>query len=144
MSSEDKRINLCSTEDLAKYGIMWLTGEADPYSLRVLCDLNDQGQEIIKAFLGLSDMTVFKNWNSRNNATGSFLMPRSMYMDLIKFILFHVEGCDCAYKTFNGFQGYMEHHVERASDEFKADLIWNYNRGKTNNRNVHAMSGRIN
>ena len=131
-----------STQDLERYGIMWLTGEADPYALRILCDLNEQGMQIIKEFLGLSDMSVFKNWNSKNNATGSFMMPRSMYRDLLKFIIFHVEGCDCAYESYDGYQGYMQADIDRASDDFKTRLTWNFNRGKQNNRNTHAMSGR--
>lgn len=138
----DRYISIDSPNELKKYGIIWLTGEADPYALRVLCDLTDAGQNLIKEFLGLSDISTFKNWNSSEGATGSFLLPRCMYMDLVKFIMFHVEGMDCVSECYNGYHGYKSETVETAHESFKEKLIWNYNKTRSN-RNVHAMSGRV-
>lgn len=136
-------VHLDSINELKKYGFIWLTGEVDPYSLRVLIDLTEQGKQILEQFLGVTNIDLPKNWNHSDEQQWSFTMPHGMKKDLMLFILFHVEKCDAALKLGNGYVGYYNEEYLRNSDaHFVEQLRWNPNRGKDQNFNTHAMSGR--
>jgi len=61
-----------SWNDLREYGIDPLTGESCGYSMRLLCDLDQNGVELIREFLGgTMDFIVGSNWNS----TGATSLP---------------------------------------------------------------------
>ena len=46
---------------LDRWGIRYLTGESDPYSLRSLCDLTEQSQDILKEYFSVPDMKFYPN-----------------------------------------------------------------------------------
>jgi hypothetical protein len=52
--------------DLHQYGIRPLTGEADLFGQRMLCDLTPQGAKLVAAWLGLSNAGLPCNpaWNA--------------------------------------------------------------------------------
>lgn len=80
-----------SWSDLNEFGIRALTGEACALSCRLLCDLTDQGQSLIREFMGLPhDAKFTDNWNS--GATGSCFLPLSILPDLAAFCLIK-SGC---------------------------------------------------
>jgi hypothetical protein len=65
-------------DDLRRYGINPLTGEACPYGQRVLTDLNDRGKHIVCDLLGIPTLATFSdNWNS--GSVASFMLPRSLF-----------------------------------------------------------------
>jgi hypothetical protein len=139
----EKRVNLSSVNELSNWGLIYLTGEADPYGQRMLVDVNEQGKKILEQFFSC-ELVMQPNWNSSHGQKWSVLLPHSIKKELMLFILFHIEGCDCAYPSYNGFYGYKgEEYINRASTEFLNDVIWNTNRGKSNNTNQHQFSGRV-
>lgn len=138
--------------NLQEYGINALTGEADSYSLRLLCDLSQKGKDLMESFLG--DTVSFKdgsNWNSHvgeDQAVAAVMLPYSILGDLCRFILFHVEQKTYVYEFHSGqFSGTNE----KFDDDLLQDTKNNYvNYGKLRNsqpneggRNVHAFTGRV-
>lgn len=83
--------SLHSFKDLKAYGINALTGEACGYSLRVLCDLNEDGVALIEEFFGSTlQVTENSNWNSQveeKPAVGSVMLARSIFQDLALYCL---------------------------------------------------------
>lgn len=70
---------------LAEHGIDWLTGEACGLGMRGLCDLNDQGQEILKEALGIE-----APFPGMNNPRGKVVkLFREMIEPLVAFCLFY-------------------------------------------------------
>lgn len=139
-----KSLNIGSTNDLKDYGLIYLTGEADPYSMRMLVDVTEQGKQILQQFLGVRDLLMDKNWNSSDGQQWSIMLPHGIVKDLMVFILFHVEQCDCVYPSTSGFCGYIgEEYIMQGSEEFRKELRWNPNRKKkVDNFNEHAFTGR--
>jgi hypothetical protein len=82
--------------DLQEYGINPLTGEACRVGRRILCDLTDEGKEVVCDLLGIPVNSKFaENWNS-SQRTGkshhSFMLPYELITDLMVWCLIH-EGC---------------------------------------------------
>ena len=50
-------------EDLARYGIEALTGEACGLSYRLLCDVTAKGKAVLAKFLGAPDLALPPAWN---------------------------------------------------------------------------------
>ena len=109
-------VHIHTWNDLQRYGINSLTGEACSYSQRLLCDLNEKGVDLVREYFGLMivlnpQAQFARNWNTQVNgapAIASIMLPRSLFGDLAKFILFHVEKCDMAcWRRDNGWNGYM-------------------------------------
>ncbi len=68
-------------DDLRRYGINSLTGEACPYSQRVLCDLTPRGKKIVFDLLGIPPtIPLSENWNS--GSSFSMMIPRSLLAQL--------------------------------------------------------------
>jgi len=138
--------------NLQEYGINALTGEADAYSMRLLCDLNQDGVKLMQSFLG--DTLTFNegsNWNAQVNGINSIasvMLPYSILGDLCRFILFHVEQKIYVHEMHSGqFTGTNEKFSEDILQDVKNTYV---NYGKLRNaqaneggRNVHAFSGRV-
>lgn len=145
---------------LTDYGVNPLTGEADAYSRRTLCDLSQEGIILMTAYLGLSHTTeacrVFpKNWNSmvgESEAVASVMLARDTMADLTIFALLHIDRFDYVMQTPSGFSGF------NAGDEYGERYLHqglpegyrlHHNEAKHStqphegDRNVHAMSGRV-
>jgi hypothetical protein len=154
------RHHLHDFADLAAYGVKPLTGEADAYGRRLLCDLNEQGVILLTAYFGLSHTIEARhcfprNWNSMVGelpAVASVLLPRAIIPDLMVFALLHVGQYAYVMDTPSGFTGFNE------GDKYGAAYLhaglpegWvlhrNFCKGSpaptADGRNVHAMSGRI-
>lgn len=78
--------------NLHTIGINPLTGEACAFSMRILCDVNDKGAELVKDFLGLPVGTKLADaWNREVNcypAIGSIMVERGLFPSLARFALF--------------------------------------------------------
>jgi hypothetical protein len=136
-------IMLDSTEKLRNYGLIYLTGEIDPYCLRMLYDVTDQGKELLEQFFGVKNLDMQPNWNQSHGQKWSIALPHSLRKDLMLFILFHIEGCDAVIEQGNGYIGYTgEKFLLIQSEDFRNQLRWNPNSKKGTNFNRHQMSGR--
>lgn len=154
-----KHIN--NWNDLQEYGINCLTGEACAYSMRLLCDLSEDGVDLMRILLGLqiarAPVDQFNaNWNSTvggKPAVASIMLPRGILHDLIRFILFSHEKCDYVIEKCGGqgFVGYTEADLvsygktaHDAAALYKGALWRNPKNPSAlqGDRNVHQFSGR--
>lgn len=81
-------------KDLSQFGIEPLTGEACAYSIRILCDLNEDGADAVAEFFGMGRSSLAGPWNSQANgqpSVASILLPRSIIKELTTF-LFYRDG----------------------------------------------------
>lgn len=79
---------------LVIHGVNILTGEADKYSMRMLCDLNRTGVRTVCDYFGINESPgMFNaNWNSKvhgQDAVASFMLPKAAIRDLAEFCAFH-------------------------------------------------------
>lgn len=147
--------------DLQKYGINCLTGEACAYSMRLLCDLNEEGAKSICDFFGIPLCTTVKyaqfaaNRNSMvgdKPAVASIMLTRGIFDELARFLLFNVDNVDYVVGSgSSGFAGYTKADlVEYGKDEKDLSLIykhciWRNNKNaaaSVGDRNVHQMTER--
>jgi len=134
--------------DLTSYGFNALTGEACAYSMRILFDMNKEGEDIMKVFLGLPDNTNFaENWNSKvggKEAISSIMLARRTVVDLCEFILMQ-KGYSIIYTSkedFNivGSNIILEHYANH--DGYGGRYNTAANTPNINGRNVHQFTGR--
>jgi hypothetical protein len=158
------RHHLHNNDGLASYGVKPLTGEADAYGRRLLCDLNEAGVILLTAYFGLSSTIEARhcfprNWNSMVGeypAVASVLLSRAIIPDLMVFALLHVGQFDyvmvspSGYTGFNEGDKYGQHFLDgdaKGSNPEGWTLHRNFCKGSqaptADGRNVHAMSGRV-
>lgn len=137
--------------DLVPFGIEYLTGEADPYSLRGLCDLSTVGADCIRDFLGFApDAAMHRNWNTMvggEPAVASVMLPKNILAELATYLLFSVGNFDMVVQYRGIVSGYRNGEVDRFSPTIIGDMRDNgalvqYN-PRTGTRNVHAMTSRV-
>ncbi len=140
--------------DMQQYGVSPLTGEACAYSMRVLCDLNEDGAKLIQQFFGLPAFPApafAGNWNGTVNgkpSIGSIMLPHGAMNDLTRFAMFSVSKCVVVVEQ-GGYTGYSAEEAKEYHDMLE---VWVENGHKTysnfaapravEGRNIHAMSGR--
>lgn len=147
---------LSSNKDLVQYGINPLTGEACAYSMRVLCDLSDDGVDLLCEFMGLPHgETVFaKNWNSMvgtKPAVASIMIDRSAFLSLMRFALLAVDHVDVIVVSPDGTltglttsDKYYDRYIDLAIGNSEYTVLRNHKStapGK-GSRNEHIMTGR--
>lgn len=137
-----KNVSLTSGSALSKYGLVWLTGERDPYAMRILFDLTEEGKALVCDFLGLPRNAEFdRNWN--DGAVASVMLSKSTIKDLMLYILFHVEHMAAVMETQGGYYGFHRDNVEEYLNEEKQRRDLKFNPNPTqNNFNIHQFSGR--
>lgn len=133
---------------LREHGINILTGEADKYGLRVLCDINSDGLDVLAEYFGFAPKCP-KNWNSEVNgqpAIGSFMLPRDAIPNLAKFIWFHYRNAFALIEMWNGYVAMTSDQADEYS-RLNIDVVRNCNYRPNNiigsSRNTHAMSDRL-
>lgn len=143
-------ISLNSNTELDKYGIVPLTGESCAYSLRLLCDVTEHGEELLDAFFGGVEFTS-ANWNHGSDTlphTHSVMLPYSILQDLKVYILLHVEGLAhvivFADGTMTGTDNkeVVDTHRKYEPDDSTRYFTNPYSPSARDGRNVHMMSGR--
>lgn len=149
--------NFNSWADFREYGINFLTGEACAFSMRLLCDLSEKGQEVVTDFLGLpSSIQLAPSWNSHVGeapAVASVMLPRGLFQELARFIAFAVLGHkyvvimpDSSVHSYE--DGYIESNgltLEKAKSLLQGDWYTNCRSSsapQVGSRNVHAATGR--
>lgn len=155
-----KRDHLLNYADLKAYGISTLTGEADAYSRRILCDLSEDGVILLTAYFGLSHTCEARhafplNMNAmvgEQAAIASVMLARAVIPDLMVFALLHVGQFDYVLDAPHGYTGFNEgdHYGELYLHQgLPAGYTLHHNCAKrcrqphVGDRNVHAMSGRV-
>ena len=97
--------------DLEQVGIRSLTGEACRYSMRVLCDVNEDGRQLLVEYLGMPDATQFAaRWNSMVNgkaSIGSIMLHRNSLREVAEFALMRMEVL-AVVRTHDGVRGIFE------------------------------------
>ncbi len=155
-------IRICNWRDMAQFGIEALTGEACAYSMRLLCDVNEQGRRLLLDYLGLPDATELAiPYNSKvggEPTVGSIMVERRLEglavfalrragMKAVVVKRHDADGCNM--EEVVGFDDaevdsalyYLASLTPRSSDLYvRRDADPAVTRG---DRNVHQMSGRI-
>lgn len=136
-------------DDLRRYGINPLTGEACPYGQRILTDLNDQGKHIVCDLLGIPRLATFSdNWNS--GSITSFMLPRSLFELLYVWCLIS-DGSDEIVVSDDGVWGREPGDDEEEWQDYLRHLatykknprrIWPTGGPRRGTRMVHALSDR--
>lgn len=133
-------------DDLRPYGIDLLTGEACAYSMRLLCDVNEEGKKLLEEFFG-GCITIAdgSNWNSGTKyggSVGSVMLTRSIFAELAAFILLTTTEVDSTIATFEG--GAIEYTGKWLSGYGELGRTYRTGPGPTEGgRNVNMASGRV-
>ena len=141
MDLPEKNYSLMSLkEPLSNCGIILLTGEACKYSMRMLCDLTQEGIENLKAYFSVQNLTLNDNYNSKGIA--SIMLSRVMLTDIIVFCLLK-QGYDVIQTN---------HHITAFKDRDYKEYLeglrkmgenLRFYKGNSYDRNVHQFTGRI-
>jgi hypothetical protein len=139
-----------SLNDLERYGIIPLTGEACGLTYRILFDFTSEGQKIIEKCLGLR-LVPPESWNrgtKDNPHVGCILLSREMLVPLGVFALLE-SGCTEVWLYQNGSVLGIEpndppERIESLRQQSGEALVRTFAyRGTAGDRNVHLMSGRV-
>lgn len=131
--------------DLKEFGIIALTSEACGVGMRILCDLDEKGVEIVGDWLGGNvKFTKGSNWNS--GANYSVLLSTGSFQELAAFCLIR-GGEDYAVVFKNGaVQGMSEDIITRYRnlEGWLQESVQRVYRktGTAGTRNKHVFSGR--
>lgn len=133
-----------SWNDLRNFGIDCLTGEACGLSLRLLCDLTDQGQRIVEKALDVKIQPP-EAWNHGDPPhVGCIMLPLEMLTPLTIFALLE-GGCKevfCEGDTLFGIeQDDTEEYLALLHKGHPNMRRYAYS-GTAGSRNVHVMTGR--
>lgn len=137
--------------DLQRFGIHLLTGEACGLSFRLLCDLTAQGKAILRKMLSIPDLTLAEPWNrgaDDDPHRGSIMLTHDLLVPLGIFALLET-GCTEVWLYQNqsllGVEpGDDPEQVAFAETIAREAIVRKFGyRGTAGDRNVHLMTGRI-
>lgn len=133
------------TVNLKDYGIDMLTGEACSFSLRILCDVTEQGKSLLERYFGVDKIDFAPNWNHGSDEhpnIGSITIGRHSLNDIRVFC-----GLSVSAYVMVEASGQVVTLSKEELDYLRADFpsqmekaIVYYNPGY--DRNLHQMSGR--
>lgn len=148
--------SITSWTDLKEYGIGYLTSESCAYGLRLLCDLNLDGVDLLREYFG-TNVVGEDPWNSEVNgkpSVASIMLPRELLIPLAKYILFR-SGCSLivADKGGSHIQGYNEEEEANIRNRMsicgpiEGETFYTLRNPRSKHpkvagRNVHQFSGR--
>ena len=138
-------------DDLCRYGIIPLTGEACGLSYRLLCDVTAAGKRVIEKALGVAQLGLHENWNhgsADDPHVGSIMLAPDLLPFLGVFALLEA-GCSEVWLTKNR----QVVGIEASDEPDRADALKRYcgdelarrfaSAGTAGDRNQHVMSGRV-
>jgi len=138
-------------DDLSRYGIVPLTGEACGLMYRILCDVTAHGKSVLEKALGVAELRLSENWNGGsddNPHVGSLMLAREVLPFVGVFALLE-SGCPEVWLTKAGGLIGIERadppeEVERFKRFHADDLARRFAySGTAGDRNQHMMSGRV-
>ncbi len=138
-------------DDLTRYGINPLTGEACGLMYRILCDVTARGKHILEKALGVIELRLPENWNHGSPDSphiGSVMLARELLPFVGVFALLE-SGCPEVWLTKTGtLVG-----IERADSPEEVECFKRFHAddlarrfaysGTAGDRNEHVMSGRV-
>lgn len=144
--------------DLAQFGINSLTGEACAYSMRTLCDVNEEGKALLAEFFGMPDISLARNMNSTVDgkpAIGSLMLTHEIVPSLAQFAFFTKGALAVAIMGGREIHGLFEAERVQQYRDFSAQengkgvsVVNNYalrsSAPMVGSRNVHQATGRVN
>lgn len=152
-----------SDSGLRRLGIEFLTGEACAFNMRLLCDLNESGCDLLRDYYGLPyDAKFAPPMNSRVNdqpSVASTMIERNAFPALIRFALFR-QGYQYVYGDPEGldYTAFTDKDVEDPKQPYlkmilageaswlpEAKLFRNPkspSQPSVGSRNVHQFTGR--
>lgn len=109
---------------LKKKGIEYLTAESDSLNLRILCDINESGIEILESYFDGFKVKGYNSWN-HDQSWNSVLIPRINFGELCVFILFYegythiveIHDCIVGFKDQESREYYIRELLNYALDE---------------------------
>lgn len=141
--------------EMEEYGISFLTGESDAYSLRGLFSLNEDGVKLLENYFAVKvEKNPWSNYKINGKETvASIMLPYSIYTDLATFCLFHVDNYPKVIITDMWVGGCTSEHFDKYAEKYKEyypNTKFKHNFGykadptiSRSGRNVHQMSGRV-
>ena len=140
-----------SWDDLSRYGIVPLTGEACGLMYRILFDVTARGKKILEKAFDVTELKLRENWN-RGADTDPHVGCIMLAHDVLPFVgVFALleDGCPEVWLTKGGGLIGIERtdlaeDVERFKEFHASDLVRRFAySGTAGDRNEHMMSGRI-
>jgi hypothetical protein len=135
-------------DDLRKFGINPLTGEACPFGQRVLTDLTERGKRIVLNMMGIPSANLTSNWNG--GAAFSMMIPRELFQQLYVWCLIS-DGIEDIIVSDDGVVGREPEDTDGEWAAYYDDLA-RYHKNprqirptcgpRNGSRMVHVMSGR--
>jgi hypothetical protein len=150
-------IHVDSWRDMAQFGINALTGEACAYSVRLLCDVNDDGRMLLLDYFGLPLMMAGSPaWNSQVNgqpAVASFMLHRESLLQVAEFAMLRMHPKAIVYKARSAIMGIctddmLEEYRKLVEswpagpDRWTMRTIGKSAQPHVGSRNTHAFTGR--
>lgn len=151
LETEEVMKSINCWDDLARYGIKPLTGEACGLMYRILCDVTARGKRVLEKALDVADLGLRDNWNQGSNDdphVGSVMLAREVLPFVGIFALLEA-GCREVWLTKAGGLIGIEpsddaEDVERFKQFHGNDLARRFAySGTAGDRNEHMMSGRV-
>lgn len=135
-----------SLNDLNQFGINVLTGESCALSRRLLCDVTQEGKDLIIKALGVQDIELAQDWNG-GNAIGSILLERET-LETCGVLALLEEYQEVWVNERGHIHGFTEENLlryEENKEHLDMDKWRKYRKfgRQVGGRNVHQMSGRI-
>jgi len=138
-------------DDLTRYGVKPLTGEACGLMYRILCDVTARGKRVLEKAFGIPDFKLAENWNAGSESDphlGSVMLAHDVLPFVGVFALLE-SGCREVWLTKSGglvgierndspeeVECFMQFHAEDLRRRFAYA-------GTAGDRNQHMMSGRV-
>lgn len=157
MKNQFKKVS--NFRDMAQFGITGLTGEACVYSMRMLCDVNEEGKELLSEYFGIPELTLARNMNTTvgdQPAIGSLMLQHDIVPKLAQFAFFRKGALAVVIsggREVNGIfdaerlQEYRD-FIEKHPGECHYSLVNNYALSSSapmvGSRNIHQATGRVN
>lgn len=150
--TEKRDIIIRAWADLRPFGINMLTGESCAFSMRLLCDVSEEGRVLLGEWLGMPDIHLAAPWNSRVGdapSVGSIMLDRSALHSLGRFILAREGVLAIAEYADQSLVGITTSErlsqYEALSSDFDSVKLWRNacsSAPVVGSRNVHALTGR--
>lgn len=146
-------VSLSDWNSLEVFGIRSLSRERCAYSLRVVCDLNEDGRRLVSQLLDVDEGAFASQWNSMVDgkpAVASVMLPIGMFDDLAMFASFEA-GALAIIKGFGQLmavfdQERMRQYEEAAKGSLDVTIRRNPATGshapRVGSFNVHMATGR--
>lgn len=141
--------------DLAQFGIANLTGEACAYSMRQLCDVNEDGKALLEAYFGIQ-LQLADRYNSSvygKPSIGSLMLHSHSSLEIAQFAFFRAGALAVVVTNDRDMHGVFDEERLKAYEDYveKYPISTSLRRNfslksaapRVGDRMVHAATGRV-